>query len=61
VDKAADAAREAYDEWAERGEARVARTRTQPQVARVVRSAEDLGKRATEQVDNIVDVLHDGR
>jgi heparin binding hemagglutinin HbhA len=59
ADRASDSVRKAYDEWAERGEVRVERIRTQPQVARVLRSAEDLNKRAVKQVDTVVDELHD--
>jgi heparin binding hemagglutinin HbhA len=59
ANKAADSAREAYDEWAERGEVRVERIRTQPRVARALRNAEDLTKRANRQVDTVVDELHD--
>jgi heparin binding hemagglutinin HbhA len=59
ADKVAETARETYDDCAERGEVRVERIRTQPQVARVLRNAEDLNKRANKQVDTIVDELHD--
>jgi heparin binding hemagglutinin HbhA len=59
ADKAADTARETYDELTERGETRVERIRTQPQVARVLRNVEDLNVRANKQVDSIVDELHD--
>ena len=54
-----DTARQTYDEWAERGEVQVERIRTQPQVARILRNAEDLTKRANRQVDTVVDELHD--
>jgi heparin binding hemagglutinin HbhA len=59
ADKGADAVREAYDNWTERGEVRVERIRTQPQVARVLRGVKDLNVRANKQVDTLVDELHD--
>lgn len=59
ANKVADSARDAYDEWAERGEVRVERIRTQPRVARALRTAEDLNERVNAQVETIVDELHD--
>ena len=59
ADDAADAAYDTYEELAERGETSVQRIRTQPQVARVLRTVKDLNVRANKQLDTIVDELHD--
>jgi heparin binding hemagglutinin HbhA len=57
--KVADTARDTNDQLAERGETRVKRIRTQPHVACVLRNVEDLNTRTTQQVDQVVDELHD--
>ena len=59
ADKVTDTVRDAYHDWTERGEVRVERIRTQPQVARVLHNTKDLSERANKQVDTIVDELHD--
>ena len=59
ADQATDTTRRAYDEWAQRGERRVERIRSQPRIARALRNAENLTDRANRQIDTIVDELHD--
>jgi heparin binding hemagglutinin HbhA len=59
ADEVADQAREAYDEWAKRGEVRVERIKTRPQVERAIKSAKNANKRVDRQVETIVDQMHD--
>jgi heparin binding hemagglutinin HbhA len=59
ADKAGEQARETYEEWAERGEVTLERIRTQPQVARALRTVENANKRSNSVVEKIVDELHD--
>jgi heparin binding hemagglutinin HbhA len=59
ADKASDRARETYNEWARRGEDTAARIRTEPRVARALRTIEDANKRFDSQLENLVDELHD--
>jgi heparin binding hemagglutinin HbhA len=59
ADKAGEQARETYEEWAERGEVTLERIRTQPQVARALRTVENANKRSNSMVEKVVDELHD--
>jgi heparin binding hemagglutinin HbhA len=59
AEKLSDTARDAYHEWAERGESRVERIRTQPRVARALRGVENLNDRVNNRVDTLVDEAHD--
>jgi heparin binding hemagglutinin HbhA len=59
ADQAGERARGTYDEWAERGEGTLERIRTQPQVARALRSVESANKRSNSLVEKLVDELHD--
>jgi heparin binding hemagglutinin HbhA len=59
ADRATDRARKAYDEWARRGEDTAERIRTEPRVARALRTIEDTNKRFDRQLENLVDELHD--
>jgi heparin binding hemagglutinin HbhA len=59
ADKAADRARKTYNEWAERGEDTAERIRTEPRIARALRTIEDNNKRFDRQLENLVDELHD--
>jgi heparin binding hemagglutinin HbhA len=60
ADDITDRAREVYDRWTERGEYRLDRIRVQPDVERAITSARDTDRQVTEQVEKIVDELHDG-
>jgi heparin binding hemagglutinin HbhA len=59
AEKVSDTTRDTYHEWAECGKSRIERIRTQPQIARALRGAENLNERVTTQIDTIVDELHD--
>ena len=54
-----DRAREVYDKWADQGEYRLERIRVQPEVDRAITNARDADRQVTEQVEKIVDELHD--
>ncbi|MDT7564806.1 MAG: heparin binding hemagglutinin HbhA [Pseudonocardiales bacterium] len=59
ANKAGEQARETYEELTERGEVTLERIRTQPQVARALRTVENANQRSNSVLEKVVDELHD--
>jgi len=59
ADEFTERARTTYDEWAEHGEVTVERIRTQPRVERAIRTARNANRRFDQQVETLVDQVHD--